>query len=473
MYSVTYESKANSETNSKSLISSKPPLHRNNKFNSGSDDSTLHLQGTLGDQDVQGFVLKEPSKGFDFAKIGIHPKMKVSQPDDPYEQEADRVAEQVMRMDAGVVQRKCSKCQMESEKKYADLSISRKHANNHHLETDDRISGEINTVRSSSGQPLDSSTRSFMEPRFRYNFSNVRIHDDSSSQQLARSINARAFTVGNNIFLGSNEHASNKTLMAHELVHVIQQSNSPYVQRLIRTPYPWQGVATSDVTVYNIPNVSNPTEELGTILQGEMVQVISNDESSLLVETPTLRGYVFEGYIDDATSASMGASVGTRMVWNPSGPGSGTDFERWASASSETTFTVTSSTVMNCWEAVLFTAYRSGSLTWRWIHDLYVNIPPTRWVGTMSRGPLTTYRIPGPTPQPQRGDIVFFNGLAHVALATGTMSEVYTFWPPPDTPFVMGGSPDRVKVFTIEDLVNWWESNMPPAPLVQFGAPRW
>jgi hypothetical protein len=74
---------------------------------------------------------------------------------------------------------------------------------------------------------------------------------------------------------------------------------------------------------------------------------------------------------------------------------------------------------------------------------------------------------------PQRGDLVFFNGLAHVALATGSGSEVYTFWPPPNTPFTAGGTTDKVKVFTIEALVTWWTANLPPAPVVEFAAPAW
>jgi hypothetical protein len=92
----------------------------------------------------------------------------------------------------------------------------------------------------------------------------------------------------------------------------------------------------------------------------------------------------------------------------------------------------------------------------------------------MSKGALHTYAVPGPNfPMPQRGDIVFFDGIAHVALATGNGSEVYTFWPPPNTPFTAGGTTDKVKVFTIEALVLWWAANMPPQPVVEFGPPSW
>jgi hypothetical protein len=175
----------------------------------------------------------------------------------------------------------------------------------------------------------------------------------------------------------------------------------------------------------------------------------------------------------------MQAAVGTTMVWRGSGPGSGTDFERWASAPTATAFpAVTATTVMNCWEAVLLAAYRAGAVSWNWIHHLYTGIAfgtGVPWETAMLRSGRTTYRIPGPNPvMPQRGDLVFFNHMDHVALATGSASEVFTFWPPPNTPFTKGGTTDKVKKFTIEALVSWWATHMKGgAPVVEFGAPSW
>jgi hypothetical protein len=185
-------------------------------------------------------------------------------------------------------------------------------------------------------------------------------------------------------------------------------------------------------------------------------------------------GYILNTLVDDAASHAMEASVSTTMKWRGSGPTSGTDFQLWASAATETPFpAVTPTTVMNCWEAVLLAAYRAGSIKWTWIHNLYTAVPVADWVATMSKGPLQPYLVPGPTPMPQRGDLVFFNDLQHVALATGNGSEVYTFWPPPNTPFAAGGTTDKVKVFTIEALYNWWAANLGGAPAVKFGAPSW
>jgi hypothetical protein len=67
-----------------------------------------------------------------------------------------------------------------------------------------------------------------MEPRFGTDFSAVRVHTDSNAQSLARSVNAQAFTVGNDVVFGAGQYApesdSGKRLLAHELTHVIQQS---------------------------------------------------------------------------------------------------------------------------------------------------------------------------------------------------------------------------------------------------------
>ncbi|MCW3090730.1 MAG: hypothetical protein JWP81_1799 [Ferruginibacter sp.] len=181
---------------------------------------------------------------------------------------------------------------------------------------------------------------------------------------------------------------------------------------------------------------------------------------------------------EDQTADEMTRMLGSRMRWRSSGPGSGTTFEIWASAATEGTApTLTPGTIINCWEVVLLAAYRAGAINWSYIHNLYTAIPSSGWVGAMSQGPRTVYHVGGiNATMPSRGDIVFFDGIAHVALANGNGSEVLTFWPPPDTPFTRDADnavEDRVKLFTIEELSNWWSINLPPAPLIEFGRPAW
>ncbi len=80
------------------------------------------------------------------------------------------------------------------------------------------------------GQPLDGGTRSAMEARFDHDFSRVRVHSDREAARAAGSLGARAYTVGRDIVFGRDEYApgnsSGKTLLAHELAHVVQQARS-------------------------------------------------------------------------------------------------------------------------------------------------------------------------------------------------------------------------------------------------------
>jgi hypothetical protein len=84
------------------------------------------------------------------------------------------------------------------------------------------------------GRPLPETTRAFFEPRFGVDFSQVRVHTDSRAAESARSINARAFTVGSNIAFGSGQYApesrEGRHILAHELTHVLQQRGS-HLQR--------------------------------------------------------------------------------------------------------------------------------------------------------------------------------------------------------------------------------------------------
>lgn len=85
----------------------------------------------------------------------------------------------------------------------------------------------VNTALSSPGRPLDHSTRSVMESRFGHDFSGVRIHNDSVAAESARAVNARAYTVGEDIAFASGQYDPSSHegshLLAHELAHTIQQ----------------------------------------------------------------------------------------------------------------------------------------------------------------------------------------------------------------------------------------------------------
>lgn len=121
-----------------------------------------------------------------------------------------------------VVQRKCQHCEEEEKVHRKESSGAATHGT-HEL---DSYVGSL----ASSGQALPESSRQFFEPRFGHDFSNVRLHTDAVAAKSAQSINALAYTTGNNIVFNSGQYSpdsdSGKKLMAHELTHVIQQGNT-------------------------------------------------------------------------------------------------------------------------------------------------------------------------------------------------------------------------------------------------------
>jgi hypothetical protein len=96
------------------------------------------------------------------------------------------------------------------------------------------VSPVVHEALSSPGQPLDADTRTFMEPRFGHDFSDVRVHTDGRAAESARSVNALAYTVGRNIVFDANQYSpttmEGRRLMAHELTHVVQQGSQHALQ---------------------------------------------------------------------------------------------------------------------------------------------------------------------------------------------------------------------------------------------------
>lgn len=168
------------------------------------------------------------------AQPQVQAKLKVGDPDDRYESEADRVADRVINMpassqsptgvtgDAVGVQRKCAACEREDEQ-----VLQRKPMGSGSL-FDEVPAGKFSGL--GSGRPLDLATRGFFESRFNRDFSHVRVHSDGETAAFADSINARAFTLGSHIGFASGQYVPEtqpgRRLLAHELTHVVQQGGA-------------------------------------------------------------------------------------------------------------------------------------------------------------------------------------------------------------------------------------------------------
>jgi len=116
--------------------------------------------------------------------------------------------------------RKCAHCEEEEK-------LQRKESENNSTDIALPI---VHDVLTGQGESLDADTSFFMGSRFNYDFSNVKIHDNDKAVESADAVNAFAYTVGNNIVFNSGQYDTNsdsgKRLLAHELTHVVQQSDT-------------------------------------------------------------------------------------------------------------------------------------------------------------------------------------------------------------------------------------------------------
>jgi len=204
--------------------------------------SILQLQRTIGNQAVQRLLHSNVEEleagsttiattgfGHDFSRIPIfspsrlpdQSKLTVSTPGDMYEQEADRVADQVMRIPDSQVHR--TKDGGSSEPAAPGTTAA--------------------GTSKGAGQALPYPVRSYFEPRFGHDFGDVRIHADAKAAESARSIGAHAYTLGKDIVFAQDEYQpymrSGRQLLAHELTHVVQQSKNSAsapncIQRAVR-----------------------------------------------------------------------------------------------------------------------------------------------------------------------------------------------------------------------------------------------
>src|SRR5437763_1180939 len=153
----------------------------------------------------------------------------------------------------GLLQRKCScggtpgptgECEACCEKKLQRYSgyLPAPSIINHQPSNASQVPPIGQEVLRSPSQPLDPTTRSFMEPRLGHDFNQVRVHANSRANESARAVRAVAYTVGRNIVFGEGEYApatsTGQELLAHELTHVMQQSSPDRPQLISQVSRP-------------------------------------------------------------------------------------------------------------------------------------------------------------------------------------------------------------------------------------------
>lgn len=220
--------------------------------------------------------IPSPSEKKSGVKPFFQPKLSVNQPGDNHEQEADMMADKVMRMtnpangkapffqpDITGIQRKCQHCEEEEK-------LQRKESSDGEVPVSNELNNYVGSL-GSFGQPLSPNSKSFFEPRFGHDFSDVRVHTNAVAAKSAQSINALAYTIGNNIVFNTGQFSpksdSGKKLIAHELTHVVQQGkgiSTKKIQRVMEYPKkgldPWLTEA-----VPQSPNPITPAPKTGPL----------------------------------------------------------------------------------------------------------------------------------------------------------------------------------------------------------------
>jgi Domain of unknown function (DUF4157)/L,D-transpeptidase catalytic domain len=172
----------------------------------------LQRQCACGNRTMIGGQCAECAK----KKSALQRKLAIGASNDPLEQEADRIADQVMTAPT------------HSAIERAPLQIQR--FAGAQSEEADTAPESVDRVLTCSGRPLEPTIRQDMERRFEHDFSHVRVHANAAADESARDVSAQAYTVGHNIVFGAGQFApttpAGQRLLAHELTHVVQQSTS-------------------------------------------------------------------------------------------------------------------------------------------------------------------------------------------------------------------------------------------------------
>ncbi|UVT22333.1 MAG: DUF4157 domain-containing protein [Nitrospira sp.] len=143
----------------------------------------------------------------------------------------------------------------------------------------------VGQVLAGGGRPLDQSLQRDMEQRFGHDFSRVQVHTDAAAEQSARDLNAHAYTAGHNIVFGAGQYMpsmdAGRRLLAHELTHVVQQSNaSPFAQHRL------------DSGVEHGRELAARNAESPTIGNLQISRLNAADTSSGLVQRSVVREHV-------------------------------------------------------------------------------------------------------------------------------------------------------------------------------------
>ena len=243
----------------------------------------------------------------------VQARLQVSNPDDPFEHEAEAAADDFVQS----VHRRSAPRAMR-----ASTSISRSvdgnglESTDGGLTTTDDTASAINAARG-GGIQMSEGVRSRFEGFFGSDLSGVRVHANENADRLCRSIEAEAFTAGNDVFFtrGSFSPGSAKGdhLLAHELTHVVQQGHAPAITRRTTTDVMrWGG--KRDATKEELDPESSTGATVGTV--GSVVNAVGGGINSAVTAGIEAKGGSFDKAGSDISGGALGLFDSTAKLFN-------------------------------------------------------------------------------------------------------------------------------------------------------------
>ncbi|MEL7002527.1 MAG: DUF4157 domain-containing protein [Bacteroidota bacterium] len=207
-------------------------------------DKKIHLETSFVKAEQEHFLNEDgdlititpPIHQFEHLKNPIQTKLRIGAPNDRYEKEADLIADKVVQRITKPSRDLHTSIPRQTIQRLPSLHSSA-------IEVPSDLSKKLRQ-RNGKGKPLERKPRKTMEKAFGRDFSKVRIHTGLEANDLSQILNARAFTLGRDIFFNKNEYKPNslegQRLLAHELTHVVQQDTKPNlgIQRWV-APTDW------------------------------------------------------------------------------------------------------------------------------------------------------------------------------------------------------------------------------------------
>lgn len=269
---------------------------------------------------------------------GLQRKLSIGASDDPFEREADRVADRALAMQASDIGR-------------APLPIQRLAPS---APAHSAVPDSVDQALRGSGVAIDRATREDMEQRFGHDFSQVRVHQDGIAAQSARDVGAQAYTVGRDIVFGAGMYAphcvSGRRLLAHELAHTVQQTGGghgaparpPALQRKVvlkgteidlksrnafLTARKWKNTSLARMVMEDMASAADTFDfasdaELETEITKRISTVAHQRESQEAIQTAPGQHAAAFGYPFNGESALYGPRVNFKAheYWTPDVP---------------------------------------------------------------------------------------------------------------------------------------------------------